>query len=157
MKFSPFYLLSATILMSLSALTVMANTSHLSIFKQQIICDTIPPKDTTGLKRVEKEAYFIGGEKAWLQFLSENINSKVPVKKKAPAGMYNVIIEFVVDVDGSISYINPLTNYGYGMEEEVMRVIKKSPLWVPAVQDDKKVKVYRKQPLTFKIEGKEKK
>lgn len=122
-----------------------------------IACDTIPPKDTTGFKRVEKEAYFIGGDKAWMQFISENVNSKVPVKKKAPAGTYTVIIQFIVRTDGSVSDIEPLTNIGYGMEDEVMRVIKKSPQWVPAVQDGKKVNAYRKQPITFRIDETEKK
>lgn len=125
--------------------------------------DTIPTvplsslKDTTAFKRVEKEAYFIGGDKAWTQFLGENINSKVPIKKKAPAGTYSVIIQFIVRTDGSVSDIEPLTHLGYGMEEEVMRVIKKSPQWVPAVQDGKKVNAYRKQPITFRIDETEKK
>lgn len=157
MKYSPLHLLGSIILLCSFALVAKAKNAHHSFFHQTATCDTIPPKDTTGFKRVEKEAYFIGGEKAWLQFISENINSKIPVKKKAPAGLYTVIIQFIVRTDGTVSDVEALTNVGYGMEEESIRVIKKSPLWVPAVQDGKKVNAYRKQPLTFSIEGKEKK
>jgi len=113
--------------------------------------DTIPGKDTAAFKKVDKEAYFIGGEKAWARFIAENVNPNVPVKKKAPAGNYTVIIQFIVNKDGTLD-IEPLTNLGYGMEDEVIRVIKKSPLWIPAEQDGKKVRAYRKQPITFNVE-----
>ncbi|MEQ1678624.1 MAG: energy transducer TonB, partial [Chitinophagaceae bacterium] len=46
-----------------------------------------------------------------------------------------------------------LTNHGYGMEEEAMRVIKKGPKWTPAVQNGRQVKAYRKQPITFQVQG----
>lgn len=38
------------------------------------------------------------------------------------------------------------------MEKEVVRVIKKSPKWQPAIQDNTAVKAYRKQPITFSVE-----
>jgi hypothetical protein len=43
------------------------------------------------------------------------------------------------------------------MEEEVVRAIKKSPLWIPAEQDGKKVHAYRKQPVTFSVPEKRRK
>jgi protein TonB len=43
------------------------------------------------------------------------------------------------------------------MEEEVMRLLRKSPRWQPAIQDDRKVNVYRKQPVTFLVEEKKQK
>ena len=44
-----------------------------------------------------------------------------------------------------------MTNWGYGMENEVVRIIKNGPAWVPAVQDGKQVQAYRKQPITFVV------
>jgi hypothetical protein len=38
------------------------------------------------------------------------------------------------------------------MEEEVVRILKKSPKWSPAIQNGKPVKAYRRQPVTFMIE-----
>lgn len=38
------------------------------------------------------------------------------------------------------------------MEDEAIRVLKKSKKWLPAVQNGRKVKAYRKQPITFVIE-----
>jgi periplasmic protein TonB len=35
------------------------------------------------------------------------------------------------------------------MEQEGVRVIKKSPDWIPAVELGKKVKAYKRQPIGF--------
>jgi protein TonB len=65
-----------------------------------------------------------------------------------------VVIQFIVDKNGSVTQLTPITHFGYGMEEEVMRVIQKSPKWRPAMQNGKPVKAYRKQPITFVVNGK---
>ncbi|MCW3075143.1 MAG: energy transducer TonB [Flaviaesturariibacter sp.] len=109
--------------------------------------------DTT-FSRVEVEASFPGGLSAWSAFLSQNLRSNVPIRKKAPAGTYNVIVQFIVDKTGLVTDIKSLTNHGYGMEEEVVRVIRRSPRWSPARQNGRMVKAYRQQPLTFVVEGK---
>ena len=101
--------------------------------------------------REEKEAGFPGGEKGWRSYLERNLNPDVPVKRKAPPRTYNVRIKFIVQKDGSITDISAETTYGYGMEEEVIRVITKGPKWIPAVQYGRKVKAYRIQPVTFVV------
>ena len=101
--------------------------------------------------REEKEAEFPGGEKGWRTFLERNLNANVPINRKAPPNTYNVRIKFIVQKDGSITDISAETSYGYGMEEEVIRVIKKGPKWVPAVQYGRNVKAYRIQPVTFVV------
>lgn len=98
-----------------------------------------------------REAEFPGGNSEWQTFLSENVKSKVPIKKGAPVGQYQVVIRFIVDVNGKLADIKPETNLGFGMEEEAMRVIKKSATWIPAIWLNKPVKAYRRQPLTFVI------
>ena len=101
--------------------------------------------------KVEVEADFPGGIIAWKNFLMKNLKADVPVKRRAPAGSYTVVVRFIVWKNGRIENIVPETNYGYGMEKEVMRVIKKGPKWIPAMQDGKIVKAYRRQPVTFVI------
>ena len=102
--------------------------------------------------REEKEAAFPGGEKAWRRYLSQHLDSNVPVNQKAPPGAYKVLVQFIVEKDGSITDVVAVTSYGYGMEEEAIRVIKKGPKWIPAVQYGRNVKAYRIQPLTFFLE-----
>jgi hypothetical protein len=102
-------------------------------------------------EKVEKEADYPGGIDTWKHFLEKNLNPNVPVDNGAPIGKYTVYIQFIVNVDGSISDIKPLTRLGYGMETEVVNLIKKSGAWEPASQDGRHVKAYRKQPVTFQV------
>lgn len=104
-------------------------------------------------EKVEIEADYPGGVQAWRNYLEKNLNPSVPVDKGAPAGNYMVVVQFVVNKDGNISDIKSLTNHGYGMEQEVLRIIKNSGKWNPAIQDGRPVKAYRKQPVTFQVEN----
>ena len=99
----------------------------------------------------EAEATFPGGAKEFRKFLEQNLNANTPVENGAPAGTYTVIVKFVVSKDGSISDITAETNHGFGMEKEVMRMIRLSPKWEPAMQHGRKVKAYRRQPVTFVV------
>lgn len=101
--------------------------------------------------RVEVEASFPGGESMWRKYLERTLNPNVPVDNGAPEGKFTVVIQFVVDKEGNISDVRPLTHHGYGMEAEVMRVIMKGPKWTPAMQSGRIVKAYRKQPVTFQV------
>jgi protein TonB len=91
----------------------------------------------------------------WERFLRQNLNAEVPVQNNAPEGTYSVVIQFVVDKEGNISEIKPLTNHGYGMEQEAIRVLKKAMKWSPAIQNGYAVKAYRRQPITFQVLGEE--
>lgn len=104
--------------------------------------------------RVEQEAEFPGSLDGWRVYLEKNLDPDVPIYMKAPNGIYQVKVQFVVKEDGSLADIKTLTNHGYGMEKEVMRIMKKSPLWIPAVQYGRKVKAYRLQPVTFVVQEK---
>jgi len=103
--------------------------------------------------KVEIEASFPGGDSKWRQYLERNANGQVATDNGAPEGTYTTVVQFVVDKEGNISDVRALTNHGYGMEEEAMRVIKKGPKWSPAVQNGRQVKAYRKQPITFRVEA----
>lgn len=114
-----------------------------------------PPLDTTEgnvFEKVDVEATFPGGEQAWRKYLEKNLNPNVPVENGAPVGIYTVIVQFIVDKTGAISDIKTLTNFGYGMEQEVLRIMRNSPMWTPAKQNNRLVKAYRKQPVTFVLE-----
>ena len=98
--------------------------------------------------KVEVDAQYPGN---WRSFLERNLDGQVAVDNGAAPGNYTVIIQFVVDVAGNVSDIKALTSHGSGMEQEAMRVIKKSNKWKPAIQNGREVKAYRKQPITFQV------
>jgi protein TonB len=99
-------------------------------------------------RTVEIDAKFIGN---WKTFLERNLNGEVPRDNGAPAGRYSVVVEFVVDKEGTVSDIQTLTHHGYGLEEEAVRVLKKATKWEPAIQNGIKVKAYRRQVITFEV------
>lgn len=103
--------------------------------------------------KIEITPSFPGGEQKWKMYLMKNLNASILKTNKAPDGAYTVVVQFIVDKDGFISDVKPLTTHGYGMEEEAVRVIKAGPRWSPALQNGKIVKAYKKQPVTF-IAGK---
>jgi periplasmic protein TonB len=98
--------------------------------------------------KVEIDARFDGN---WEKFLLRNLNAEIPIDNGAPAGNYKVIMQFVVDIDGTVSEIKALSNHGYGLEQEAVRVLKKATKWEPAIQNGRQVKAYRIQSITFQV------
>jgi hypothetical protein len=98
-----------------------------------------------------KEAEFPGGNEEWSAYLSKALSKFNPGKKGAPVGTYKVVVKFIVTKDGTIAEVQAETNFGYGMEDKAIEIIKKSPKWVPAIMYNKKVNAYRRQPLTFLV------
>lgn len=102
------------------------------------------------LVTVDLDAKFTGN---WKLFLERNLVAEVPVNNEAPPGRYPVLVKFVVDLEGHVSDIVAMTNHGYGMEEEAMRVIRKSARWEPAIFNGRPVKAYKKQLVTFVVDS----
>ena len=111
------------------------------------------PDENKIFDKVEIEAAFPGGDSKWRRYLETNCNGQVATDNGAPEGTYTTIIQFVVDKEGNISDVRAMTNHGYGMEQEAIRVIQKGPKWTPAQQNGRFVKAYRKQPITFQVTG----
>ncbi|HRI20986.1 MAG TPA: hypothetical protein PLA68_08525 [Panacibacter sp.] len=116
-------------------------------------------KTTWGQQETESDFYasqkdlipakFPGGTEAWQKFLEKKLNTEVPIKNNAPVGRYDVVVSFVVEKDGTVSKIEPIKDPGYGTVEELIRVIKKSPKWIPASIDGKAVAYKQKQSISF--------
>lgn len=105
-------------------------------------------KEPEVFTKVEVDAKYPGN---WVNFLTRNLDAQVPVDNGASPGNYTVIVQFIVDVAGNVSDVKALTSVGYGMEQEAIRVIKKSGKWTPAIQNGREVKAFRKQPITFQV------
>ena len=113
------------------------------------------PKKTEGDDRfipIEKEAEFPGGPQAWARFLNKTLTFPEEALNINVQG--TVMVQFVVDVDGTVSDVKAISGPETGgLREEAVRVIKKSGKWVPALQNGRSVKAYRRQPVTFRTEG----
>ncbi len=101
--------------------------------------------------KVEKEAEYPGGTTAWSNFLRKNLHPEIAAENGAEAGRYVVEIQFVVSADGTLSNIKPQTNIGFGLEDEAVRIIRKTQRWIPALQNGRYVNAYRKQTVVFVV------
>jgi len=73
-----------------------------------------------------ESAAFPGENGAWKKYL-EDVNYSTPFVNNAPKGKYKVIVNFTINETGDVTDVKCETNYGYGMEAEVIRVVKASP------------------------------
>lgn len=99
-----------------------------------------------------REAEFPKKDGGWLRFLQNNLQADIPTNNKAPNGEYQVIVRFTVQKDGSLKDIKAETNHGYGMEQEVIRILLKSPNWDPLILIGEPSDALRRQPVTFVVQ-----
>jgi protein TonB len=131
-------------------MTKLSNFSILLLilFSGNLFSQNVPPpigsKDEEDLifEKVEIEASYPGGITAWRKFLEKTLKPEVPVNNGAPAGYYTVLVRFIVSKTGEVAEIKAITNLGYGMEEEVIRTLKKAGKWQPGEQNNRIVNSY---------------
>lgn len=104
-------------------------------------------------EKVESEAEYPGGTAEWTKFLQKKLSGFNPADNGAIAGRYQAVVRFIVAKDGSVSDIKAETKFGYGMEQQVIKMIGESGKWMPAMQNGKPVNAYRRQPVTFMVES----
>ncbi len=97
------------------------------------------------------QAEFPGGIQAWVKFLRDNINSTVAANNNAPPGCYTIMFSFMIDKSGNVMNVKAETNPGYGMAEEVIRVIRLSAKWQPATNNARAVMYHQMQSITFQV------
>ena len=89
-----------------------------------------------------------------MRYLEKKLKSETAEKNGAPGGTYQVMVRFTVTKDGMLTGVMAETKWGFGMEEEAIRVIKNSPNWIPAIVMNEAENAYRRQPITFVVQGK---
>ncbi|HEY8970772.1 MAG TPA: TonB family protein [Puia sp.] len=99
--------------------------------------------------KVEIESSYPGGDGAWARFLNKSLHYPDEALNNNIEG--TVMVQFVVDQEGNVSDVQAISGPTEGgLREEAIRVIKKSGKWTPAVQNGRKVKSYKRQPVGFK-------
>ncbi len=123
--------------------------------KELVVTSTAKQQNNTNISDTftiqQEAAQFEGGQLAWLNYIRSNLNPEVPINNGAPVGAYAVVIAFVIDKEGNITDIVVEKDPGYGMAQEAIRVLKKSPKWVPATQNGQKVTYRQKQSFAFRV------
>ena len=113
-----------------------------------------PKKDEEDYDRtftkVEIESSYPGGPTAWRRYMERNLQYPQDAQDNEIQG--TVTVQFIVDKDGVVSDVEAIAGPNE-LRAEAVRVIKKSGTWEPAVQNGRKVRSYKKQPVTFRLEA----
>ena len=92
-------------------------------------------------------------DKAMAEFINKHLKYPETAKNRGIEG--KAVISFIVEVNGSLSEITPITSLGGGCEEEAVRVIQlmndKKQWWVPGMKDGKRVRVKIQLPINFRM------
>jgi protein TonB len=88
-----------------------------------------------------------GGIKALLAYLKRNL--KVPGGEIEEGKVISVKVQFVVNYNGHLESFVVTESGGKVYDDEVLRVLKKMPLWIPGKSNGEKVSVYFTIPVKF--------
>lgn len=92
---------------------------------------------------------FPGGVAAFYKYVQKNY--RVPEVDSDVSG--NVIVNFVVERDGTLTDIKVLRDLGYGTGKEATRMLKAAPKWKPGIQNGKAVRVSYNLPIKLVIKS----
>ena len=96
----------------------------------------------------EKEAEFKGKEK-WGSFLGTAMTNLAPKAYWNGEFWGTVMVSFAIDTDGSVVDVSIWSSTESRLNDAAINIIKSSPKWEPAIQYNRPVKAFRKQPMTF--------
>lgn len=110
--------------------------------------DSTNNKTYTYIER-EHPPRFQGGVDAFGKYLGQSI--KYPHNAKINKIQGRVVLQFVVEADGSISNLSVLRSPDDELSAEALRVIKQSPNWEPGLQYGVPVRVSYVVPISFSL------
>jgi protein TonB len=99
---------------------------------------------------VEQMPSFPGGMGALMNWLSQNIKYPVIAAENGVQG--RVIVQFVVEKDGSITDVKVAKSVDPSLDKEAARVVGSMPHWIPGKQNGSAVRVKYTVPVTFKLQ-----
>ncbi len=106
--------------------------------------------ENTVFTKVEVEAQFPGGEAKWNQFVQREVERHIDdLTDDGQAGTCEV--QFIVDKEGNVSNVEALTMKGSVLARIAQDAIRKGPKWIPAIQNGRQVKAWRRQKITFRL------
>ena len=112
-----------------------------------------PPKPTEENRVhdfVEQMPSFPGGMGALMSWLSQNIKYPVIAAENGVEG--RVIVQFVVEKDGSITDVKIAKSVDPSLDKEATRVVSSMPHWIAGRQNGNPVRVKYTVPVTFKLQ-----
>lgn len=109
--------------------------------------DTDSVKRTYNFMTMENPPSYPGGMAAFYKYIADSLRYPKDAIENNITG--KVFISFVVGKDGSVNNVAVKRSLSPSTDQEAMRVISKSPKWIPGTQNGKPVNVLYQMPLSF--------
>lgn len=108
----------------------------------------IKKKDTV-YSTVETLPEFPGGMDALLKYIAKNTKYPQNAVKNKIEG--KVIVNFIIEKDGSVTNVKPYRKVSPDLDQEAVRVVSSLPKWKPGSQAGKPVRTAYTMPIAFKL------
>lgn len=105
-------------------------------------------QSTTQKEDVITQPEFKGGIEKMYQYISDNFEYPENAAKRSVNGKMEV--EFTVERSGDITYVGILKGLDYSIDEEVLRLLKGMPRWIPATKNGVPVRYKVSMPITIR-------
>ena len=113
-----------------------------------------PPKQEVEQNKVfdvvEQQPSYPGGMGALNQWLASNIKYPAMAAENGIEG--RVVVQFVVERDGSVSGVHVVRGVDPSLDKEATRVVSQMPKWIPGKQNGSAVRVKYTVPVTFRLQ-----
>ena len=100
-------------------------------------------------EEVEQMPQYPGGMQAMAEFLQTNMKYPEDAAKQKVEG--RVMVQFVVETDGSISDVHVAKQVFPSLDAEAIRVVQSMPKWMPGKKKGKVVRVRYNLPIVFRM------
>lgn len=140
------FVLTFTSTKASSLTSQLLNVSVSNLFSTQVAEDSV-------FSVVEKMPEFQGGTSGFNQFLRQNIRYPASCREENIQG--RVMVEFIIEKDGSISNVAIVKSVEERLDNEAKRVMSIMPNWTPGYNGDVPVRVKYTVPINFQLSNDE--
>lgn len=153
------FVLPAFALLVAGNISCSQDASQTEDAKEEVVAPVSPeakeaPADSTAKEEVfmvaEQMPEFPGGMKELLKFLQDNLKYPENAMKNNVQG--RVIVQFVVEKDGTLTEFKVARSVDPDLDAEALRVLQTMPKWKLGMQRGKIVRVKFTVPVSFKLQ-----
>lgn len=102
------------------------------------------------IDKVDEKPSFPGGESAMKSYLNSNVNYPDVAQENGVQG--RVIVESIIEKDGSMSDVKVIRSVDPSLDREALRVVKAMPKWTPAKLKGIPVRTKCTTPVVFRLQ-----
>ena len=99
---------------------------------------------------VEQMPEYPGGLPELMKYISMNVHYPEAAMKTGTQG--RVLVQFIVEEDGTVSEAKVLKKVNDDLDAEALRVVNAMPKWTPGRQNGQPVRVKYTMPVTFRLQ-----